>query len=324
MGDQFSKTKVILMDRLPPLIALRGFEAAARHLSFAKAAEELNVTAGALSLQIKTLEEHLGAPLFHRLNRAVTLTEAGRMLAPYASEGFDALTRGWRSTRRSVAETSLTVTAGPAFTAKWLAPRLFRFATENDDIDLRFSASLKMMDFDRDEVDVAIRFGRGNDDGLFSEPLFDEWITPMMTPELAEQYGTLDALPHALLIHDDSISFMRPTADWPSWFAQAGLGVPSTHGPRFSNADHAVDLAQEGGGVVLGRSSITERALTAGRLVAPFDLTLWVGASYRFVCPMASAERPAIVRFRNWVREEIAPLHALTAARQPRPIAPRR
>lgn len=310
------------MDRLPPLTALRGFEAAARHLSFARAAEELHVTPGALSLQIKTLEEHLGAPLFHRLNRAVELTEVGRLLAPTASDGFDRLRTGWQAARRSLDDSSLTVTAGPAFTAKWLAPRLFRFAQANADIDLRFSASLRMLDFDRDEVDVAIRFGRGDDAGLFSEPLFDEWITPMMTPDLAQDFGTLARLPDAPLIHDDSIAFLTPAADWAAWFRQAGLAATPPQGPRFSNADHAVDLALEGGGVVLGRSSIVERAFNSGRLVAPFDLTLSVGASYRLVCPNGAETRPAIARFRAWVREEIASIHTLTQARAPIPITP--
>ena len=299
------------------MTALRGFEAAARHLSFAKAAEELHVTAGALSLQIKTLEDHFGAPLFHRLNRAVELTEAGRILAPFAAEGFDTLSRGWRTALRSLDDTALTVTAGPAFTAKWLAPRLFRFASCNADIELRFSASLRMMDFDRDEVDVAIRFGRGDDSGLFSEPLFDEWITPMMTPDLAEKYGQLDKLAAAPLIHDDSIAFLRPVPDWNIWFAHADLDAPASHGPRFSNADHAVDLALAGGGVVLGRGSITESALATGNLVAPFDMTLWVGASYRLVCPKGSETRPAVLRFRHWVEAEITSLKNLTVQRAP-------
>src|SRR5210317_545459 len=115
-------------DRLPPLTALRAFEAAARHMSFAKAADELNVTPAALSFQIKSLEEHLGAPLFRRLNRAVELTEAGRALSPGATEGFQALSAAWRAAQRLQDEQTLTVTAGPAFTAKWLAPRLYEFA----------------------------------------------------------------------------------------------------------------------------------------------------------------------------------------------------
>ncbi len=179
-------------DRLPPLTALRAFEAAARHLSFAKAADELNVTPAALSFQIKSLEEHLGQPLFLRLNRAVKLTEAGRVLAPGTTEGFQTLTSAWRSTRRLQDDTTLNVTAGPAFTAKWLAPRLYDFARENPEIDLRFSATLRIMDFVLDEVDIAIRFGLHDKDdpNLWTKPLAREWVTPVMTPELAVEYPT--------------------------------------------------------------------------------------------------------------------------------------
>ena len=165
--------------RLPPLTALRAFDAAARHMSFAKAADELSVTPAALSFQIKSLEEHLGQPLFRRLNRAVELTEAGRALAPGAAEGFQALSAAWRAARRRQDDRTLTVTAGPAFTAKWLAPRLYEFAQTHPEIELRFSASLRMMDFDRDEIDVAIRFGYGPDPGLYALPLRREWITPV-------------------------------------------------------------------------------------------------------------------------------------------------
>ena len=146
-------------DRLPPLTALRAFEAAARHMSFAKAAGELNVTPAALSYQIKALEADLGQPVFRRLNRAVELTEAGRALAPGTSDAFATLSTAWRTTKRLNESGVLTITADPAFTSKWLAPRLYKFAQAHPEIELRFNAGLKIADFNRDEVDVAIRFG---------------------------------------------------------------------------------------------------------------------------------------------------------------------
>ena len=146
-----------MSDRLPPLTALRAFEAAARHMSFAQAAAELNVTPAALSFQIKSLEEHLGAPVFRRLNRAVELPAEGQALRTGVHEGFDLITTAWRSARRQVQSNVLTVTAGPAFTAKVLAPRLFEFAQAHPDIDLRFSASLRIMDFVRDDIDATVR-----------------------------------------------------------------------------------------------------------------------------------------------------------------------
>ncbi|MDJ0627914.1 MAG: transcriptional regulator GcvA [Rhodobacter sp.] len=295
-----------MSDRLPPLTALRAFEAAARHMSFAGAAGELNVTPAALSFQIKSLEEHLGHPLFRRLNRAVELTEAGRALLPGATEGFGALAQAWRAARRVADTKTLTVTAGPAFTAKWLAPRLFGFAQAHPGIELRFSATLRLLDFDRDEIDVAIRFGKGDDEGLFSRTIIDEWMTPMMTPELARKMRTPEDLKSAVLLHQDDTAWLTPPADWGAWFRAAGLGEAPKGGPRFSQADHAVDAALAGGGVVLGRLSLTYGALQDGALVAPFPLALTTDAHYRFVCPEGAESRPQVAAFLDWILEQTA------------------
>ncbi|MCL4105092.1 UNVERIFIED_CONTAM: hypothetical protein GTU68_018799 [Idotea baltica] len=293
-----------MSDRLPPLTALRAFEAAARHMSFAQAAAELNVTPAALSFQIKSLEEHFGQPLFRRLNRAVELTEAGRTLLPGTTEGFQALGQAWRAARRITDTTTLSVTAGPAFTAKWLAPRLFNFAQAHPEIDLRFTASLRMMDFERDEVDVALRFGYGPDEGVFARPIISEWFTPMMTPEMAMRLKTPKDLEDTTLLHQDDISFMNPPCNWQSWCKVAGLSAPSTHGPRFSQADHALDAALAGAGVVLGRISLAQKALREGRLVAPFKIALMTKAHYRFICPQGAETRPQIAAFLEWVLSE--------------------
>lgn len=295
-----------MSDRLPPLTALRAFEAAARHLSFAQAAAELNVTPAALSFQIKSLEAHLGAPLFHRLNRAVALTEAGRSLSPGATEGFAALQAAWGSARRVLDDTTLTVTAGPALTAKWLAPRLFEFARLHPEIDLRLSASLKITDLTRDDVDIAIRFGYGPDDpGLFSVPVRKEWFIPVMTPELAARYPTPESLRDAPLIHDQSVEFLRPQCDWAAWFKAAEIDFTPTHGARFSHADHAVDAAVAGLGVVLGRRPMIIKDMQEGRLVAPFRLAIETEARFRFVCLKGAEERPQIAAFRRWFFDEI-------------------
>lgn len=295
-----------MSDRLPPLTALRAFEAAARHMSFAQAAAELHVTPAALSYQIKSLEEHLGAPLFIRLNRAVELTEAGRALAPGTSEAFQTLSNAWRSTKRLQDNTTLNVTAGPAFTAKWMAPRLYEFARAHPDIDLRFSAALRIMDFDRDEVDVAIRFGYGPDHGLWSEPLSSEWFTPVMTPELAEQFPTPESLIDAPLIFDESTSFLRPQCDWQTWFRAVGVDHNPSHGLHFSGADHAVDAALAGVGVVLGRRAMVIKDIFDGRLVAPYGVALGTKAHFRFICRLGTEQRPQIVAFRDWMLAEIA------------------
>lgn len=292
-------------DRLPPLTALRAFDAAARHMSFARAADELNVTPAALSFQIKSLEEHLGQPLFRRLNRAVELTEAGRALAPGAADGFQTLTSAWRAVRRLQNTTTLNVTAGPAFTAKWLAPRLYEFARAYPEIDLRFSASLRMMDFTRDEVDVAVRFGYGPDPGLYSMPLRQEWMTPVMTPDLAAQFPTSDSLRDAPLMFDESTDFLNPPCDWPAWFRAVGMDHEPTHGPRFSQADHAVDAALAGVGIVLGRRALVVKDLYEGKLVAPYKIALQTKARFRFLCQQGAENRPQIAAFRDWILTEI-------------------
>lgn len=292
-------------DRLPPLTALRAFDAAARHMSFAKAAEELSVTPAALSFQIKSLEEHLGAPLFLRLNRAVELTEAGKTLVPGTAAGFQTLAAAWRAVQRLQDEQTLTVTAGPAFTAKWLAPRLYEFAQAHPEIELRFSASLKIMDFARDAVDVAIRFGAGENSDLWSMPLAEEWVCPVMTPALAEQYPTPESLTKAPLIFDDSISFLEPKCDWDAWFQAMGIDFKADHGPRFSQADHAIDAALAGVGVVLGRRALVVKDIDEGRLCMPFPKAIRTGARFTFLCPKGTQDRPQVRAFREWILREI-------------------
>ena len=296
---------------LPPLTALRAFDAAARHMSFAKAAAELNVTPAALSFQIKSLEDTLGRPLFHRLNRAVELTEAGRLLAPGAEDGFRRLTAAWASVRRFQDQSRLTVTAGPAFTAKWLAPRLFDFAQAHPEVELQFSASLRLMDFDRDGIDVAIRFGLGQDDGVYSLPLAHEWLTPVMTPELAERYASPASLRDATLIVDESLDFLDPPCDWPAWFRAAGVEPAEAHGPRFSQADHAIDAALAGVGVALGRRSLAIKDIHENRLRAPFPIAIGTEARFRFLCPAGTEERPNVRAFRDWIQSEIRKTEAL-------------
>ena len=296
-----------MADRLPPLTALRAFDAAARHMSFAKAADELSVTPAALSFQIKSLEEHLGQQVFRRLNRAVELTEAGRILAPGVQDGFDRLNAAWRAVLRLQEGRALTVTAGPAFTAKFLAPRLFDFAQKNPDIELRFAATLRQLDFDRDDVDVAIRFGYPRDEeALFSETLLEEYATPVMLPRLAEKFRAPRDLQAAPLIHDDSVDFLTPPVNWATWFRVAGVkGVPPS-GAHFSQADHAVDAALAGAGVLLARSSLCGKYLRDGQLVAPFGVGLSTRAQYRFLCHKGSETRPQIAAFRTWIRQEAA------------------
>ncbi len=311
-------------DRLPPLTALRAFEAAARHMSFARAADELNVTPAALSFQIKSLEDHLGQPVFHRLNRAVELTEVGALLAPGIREGFREIGTAWSKARRFTDQSLLTITAGPAFTALWLAPRMFAFATEHPEIELRFAASIHLADFNRDDVDIAIRFGQSDDPGLYSHPLLEDWMTPMVSPALAETIKTPQDLAQVTLIHDEASSFLRPQVDWNAWFRAMDIDPPESHGPRFNQAEHALTAAISGGGAIMGRLSLTSTALQDGRLVMPFRETLWSGAFYRLICPEGTETRPHVAAFIKWIEGEIQELKTFQNGRNfiPLPSTP--
>lgn len=299
-------------DRLPPLTALRAFDAAARHMSFAKAAEELNVTPAALSFQIKSLEEHLGQPLFRRLNRAVELTEAGRTLAPGAQMGFETLTTAWRAAGRVQDSASVNITAGPAFTAKWLAPRLYDFARAHPDIELRFFAALRRMDFQRDDVDVAVRFGYDVDADLYAVPLAEEWFTPVMSPDLAQSIPTVQALQDAPLLIDEAVNFLKPRCDWAAWFRAAGAPFEPQGSLRFSQSDHVLDAALAGVGVALGRRALVVKDIFEGRLIAPFDIALTTKAKFRVLCPKGHESRPQIAALREWMLAEVAKTASVT------------
>ena len=304
-----------MTDRLPPLTALRAFDAAARNMSFAKAAEELSVTPAALSFQIKSLEDHLGAAVFRRLNRSVELTEAGHALAGGVEDGFQTLATAWRAAKRASEGNTLTVTAGPAFTAKWLAPRLYDFARANPKIELRVAATLKRLDIVRDGVDVALRFAEAeNSKSLFAEPLSGEWSTPVMTPDMAKRFPTPESLVDAPLIHDDSIAFLKPAIDWRAWTRVMGLDFDTSHGLRFSNSDHAVDTALSGAGITLGRRAIVVKDLEEGRLVAPYPVALKTKAQFWFVCQNGAESRDHIAAFRNWIVEEFEKTAHVTRA----------
>ncbi|MEM9850433.1 MAG: LysR substrate-binding domain-containing protein [Pseudomonadota bacterium] len=292
--------------RLPPLTALRAFDAAARHLSFSDAAAELSVTPAALSQQIKSLEAHLGAEVFRRLNRRVELTEAGETLAPGIGGGFQALREAWSAALRRVQSNSLTVTAGPVFLANYLAPRMGSFVLAHPEVELRFTASLRTLSFDRDGIDLAVRFGPGSDAGYFSEVIFEDWATPMCAPEAAGGLRHPRDLRDRTVIDQDSGPTLMAFERWDTWCAAVGIPVPPSHGPAFSAPDGALSFAAGGGGVVLGRVSLADPLLTAGRLVMPFAQTIRRGLRYRIVCPKGFETSANARLFRTWIREEIA------------------
>ncbi len=295
--------------RIYPLNALRAFEAAARHLSFVKAADELHVTPAAISHQVKSLEDFLGVQLFRRLPRGLLLNDVGQLFLPELREGFARLDRAVERVRESDARGPLMISVAPAFAAKWLVPRLARFSAAYPDIDVRISASLAVIDFYRDSFDAAIRLGRGIYPGLESTELFDESVTPVCSPRLREgddPLRTVDDLRHHLLFHDDSLDFDASAPKWSTWLRAAGAkNVDATRGPHFSHPDHLLQAAIDGAGVALGWLNLAAADLAAGRLIAPFDLALPMNLGFYLVCPDAYADRPKVAQFREWLLEEV-------------------
>jgi LysR family transcriptional regulator, glycine cleavage system transcriptional activator len=298
------------MTEMPSLNALRAFEAAARHLSFKAAGAELHVTPGAISQQVKSLEDELGVPLFRRLTRSIVLTEQGQALRPKVVQAFQLLEAAVANVRPVARGGVLTVSTFPSFAAKWLVPRLGRFATQHPDIDVRISASSGLVDFQRDEVDLAVRQGKGHWPGLESVLLFNAAIFPVASPALLEGPHPLrepaDLRFHTLL-HSN-----RGDAEWRLWIQAHGVaGVDPTRGPRFSDDALALEAAMEGQGVAISRDILVAGDLAAGRLVRPFPQKLpdWFGCYV--VYPPERAADPRVAAFQEWIVEE--------ARRQPLP-----
>jgi LysR family transcriptional regulator, glycine cleavage system transcriptional activator len=284
---------------LPPLNSLRAFEAAARHLSFTLAAAELNVTQAAVSHQIKSLEDQLGMPLFRRLNRALLLTDAGQTLYPATNNAFDILATAIDRLHRHDKYGELTITTMDSFAASWLVPRLGKFKQAHHDIDVRLTTSDEMIDFARENVDMAIRYGNGDWPGVFVEPLMSEEMFPVCAPSLLQLGPPLKTpadLKHHALLHDD----MR--VDWRMWLMAAGEpNIDTTRGLSYQHSNLVVQAAEQGDGVALARSVLVSNALAAGRLVKPFDLALPANFAYYIVCPQGSEHRPKIKEFRLWL-----------------------
>ena len=293
---------------LPPLSALRAFEAAARLESFSKAAEELNVTPAAISHQIHALEEDLGVQLFRRLNRQVELTASAQVLLPGLTEAFAGIRASVRRLRAHNDTGTLTVTASPSFAAKWLVLRLHRFQEKSPEIDVRISASDEVVDLNRGDFDIAIRYGTGRYQGLEVELLLKNEVFPACSPRLLEQGPPLkvpEDLRHHALLHDQAVDRDPLAPTWAMWLKAAGVtGVPPASGLTFSGTHLAMDAAIAGYGIVLAYSSIAAADIAAGRLVRLFSLAIPDLFAYYIVTAPGALERPKIRAFRDWLREE--------------------
>ncbi|MBV8777460.1 MAG: transcriptional regulator GcvA [Alphaproteobacteria bacterium] len=293
---------------LPPLSALRAFEAAARLQSFSKAADELSVTPAAVSHQIHALEQDLGVALFERRNRAVELTASARVLLPGLSDAFAGIHNSVRRLRVHNDTGTLTVTASPSFAGKWLVQRLHRFQERNPAIDVRISATDTVVDLTRDDFDIAIRYGTGRYPGLDVELLLKNEVFPACSPALLDAGPPLETpadLQHHALLHDQAVDRDPLVPTWSMWLKAAGVDdEPARHGLSFSTNVLALEAAIAGHGVTLAYSTTAAADIAANRLVRLFSLSLPDLFAYYIVTAPGALERPKVRAFRDWLREE--------------------
>ncbi|HLY78601.1 MAG TPA: transcriptional regulator GcvA [Caulobacteraceae bacterium] len=293
---------------LPSLNALRVFEAAARHLSFLKASEELHVTPGAVSQQIRALEDELGVKLFRRFTRGVLLTDPGQRYARKISQLFDGLTAATRELRRDSPSAELKVSTVASFAARWLIPRLGAFRRAHPKFALSVEADDSVTDFAVDDIDLAIRYGPGGWPDLISELLFREEIFPVCSPKLLEGPVPLktvaDLSRHTLL--DEETAETYSDRIWDFWFDSVGADSENRPKPglRFTYAHMALQAAVAGQGVALGSTVLAADDLALGNLVRPLAESTMSRYAYWFVCPPDAADRPKVKAFREWVTAE--------------------
>lgn len=288
--------------RLPPLNAVRSFEAAARHLSFHKAAEELHVTPGAVSQQVKSLEEWLGLPLFRRMPSGVRLTDAGQAYWPKLRDLLDRLADLTATIRRSEEPKVVTVSTVPSLASLWLIPRLGDLRLQQPDLDVRVVAAIALADFDRDGVDLAIRFGLGRYPGMSTELLMEEEFFPVCSPAIAASLREPSDLKRHILLHDDVESALPEQITWQDWAAAAGMpDLDTDRGPHFSHTHMTLNAAAMGQGVALATNVLMADSLAMERLVRPFGPALRGHYSYWLVCPPEVLKRPAVAAFRAWL-----------------------
>ena len=298
--------------QLPPLNSLRAFEATARHLSFTLASEELSVTPAAVSQQVKVLEEYFDVVLFKRITRALLLTDAGQTILPLLTEGFDKLAEADYLLRSRQADNIISVSVAPAL-GMWLLPKLDSFRKFAPNYDIRIDASELEVDFMRENVDLALRFGAGNYPGLVSECLFDEQIIVVCSPSLLEgehPLTSLDAIQHHTLLHSTWRFDKDFGANWRMWLKVVGLDeVDAERGPRFNLDAMILQAAAEGQGLALIDQSLAAAEIAKGNLVQPFAECIGgsgvTGLCYYFVYPEARREDAKVVVFRNWLATEL-------------------
>src|ERR1700733_6056450 len=292
--------------RLPSLNGLRAFEAAARHLSFTNAASELNVTQTAISHQIKRLEEELGIRLFVRQNRSLALTPEATDYLPGIRAAFNDLRLATDRLLRRDNDRVLTISTLASLAAKWLLPRLSSFPQAHPDIAVRIPSPTRLVDFRRDDVDAAIRYGRGHWPGVRADWLTADELFPVCSPTLLQGSKPLkcpEDLAHHTLLHSSG----GYDDDWRLWLTAAGLptDISKPPGLTFDLILMTVQAAIDGFGVAMGRTSYVEADIAKGRLVVPFKITLPANAGFYLVCPEATADTPKLAAFRQWLGDSV-------------------
>ena len=304
------------MRRLPPLNSIRAFEATARHLSFSKAAEELNVTPGAVSQQVKVLEDYLDLKLFKRKNRMILLTDEAQICLPLLSEGLDKLSQGIETIREQNNDKPLTITASPTFASRWLLPRLSSFQQQFPGIDVRIEASNELADLVNDDIDVGIRFGTGDYSGLEADYLFSQNVIPVCHSSLLEgknKIQTPEDLKNHTLLHAHGDYFVMDDnthVDWEMWFATIGVNdIDARHGLHFSQYNLLIETAIRGQGVALVGDAVISDELASGQLVKLFEETdIPLGFSYYLAYSNNKTNLPRVKIFRQWLLAEVKKL----------------
>lgn len=297
--------------RLPSLDLLRGFEAAARLLSFTRAGEELHLTQSAVSRQMQELEEQLGVKLFERRHRALALTDAGQQLYPAAAQVLATMRAATDRLRAQAGRRALSVTTTHSFAALWLIPRLAGFTRAHPHVDVRIAADIRVQDLERDGLDVAIRHGPASLAGPNAERLFGERVFPVCSPKLLEDprrplRDPADLRHHVLLQYDDPDA-RHPWLHWRTWLEVERLAELRPAGRlSFSGYEQIIAAAIAGHGVALGRIPLLKDALASGELVAPFKRTADPARAYYAVVSPNAQGRPEVAEFVAWLKSEAA------------------
>ncbi|WDZ96168.1 transcriptional regulator GcvA [Herbaspirillum sp. WKF16] len=290
--------------KLPNLAALRAFDAAVRHGGFSRAAEEIHVTPGAVSHQVRALEEELGLQLFVRHGKRIAVTETGQRFAATIRKSLGEIALAAEHLRSLNRQQRLVISSTPSFSSRWLAPRLWKFIDANPEIEVVLQSGSHLSDLRLDGVDIGLRFGRGHYPGVVTEKLTDDYYYPVASPAYRTKRGKKPARPADLA--QCALLRMDTRESWQPWLKRAGLDLPEpTGGLVIEDSSLTLRQAADGGGVALSRHIIASQEIAAGEVVRLFDVALKADESYYLVHLPEGVEKPAIAAFKKWIFGEM-------------------